>query len=128
MSVATAIEALPEIGLKIASGIISAGIFNISIIGLIKFIITSNIPEALNAPTAKNIPINVGNMFITTSNPSFAPSKNVSYTLFFSITPYIIMINMTVGTAAEDFCSSNSCYSSCYCCYPYWYYYLCWIT
>ena len=89
-------------GLKRASGIISAGILSIFIIGFIIFTIKSNIPDALNAPTAKNIPIRVGNIFITTSSPSFAPSKNVSYTLFFSINAYITIISITNGTAAAD--------------------------
>ena len=102
ISVATAIDALPDIGRNNASGIISAGILNVSIIGFIMFIISSINPELLSAPTAKNIPTNVGNIFTTTCIPSFAPSINVSYTLFFSITPYVIINKITIGTAIVD--------------------------
>ena len=60
ISVATAIAELPEIGLKIASGIISFGIFIVCIIGNRQFIIKSSKPEFLRAPTATNNPISVG--------------------------------------------------------------------
>ena len=87
ISVATAIDALPEIGLTNASGIISLGILKKLVIGDINFIIKSKIPELLNAPTATKIPINVGKILNTISIPSFAPSTKVSYTLFFSNNP-----------------------------------------
>ena len=60
ISTATPIEALPDIGLKSANGIISLGIFKISVTGEITFTIKSIIPEFLKAPTATKIPINVG--------------------------------------------------------------------
>lgn len=102
ISVATAIDALPDIGLNNASGIICAGIFIVFNIGSIICTINSIIPELLNTPTAKNIPNNVGNKFITISIPSFAPFKNVSNVLFFSATPYIIIINIISGIAIDD--------------------------
>ena len=73
ISVAIAIELLPDIGLNIANGIISLGKFKISKIGVTKLIIKSNIPELLKAPIATNNPINVGKIFNTIFNPSFAP-------------------------------------------------------
>ena len=45
----------------------------------------SKIPELLKAPIATNNPINVGKIPKVISNPSFAPSKNVSNTLFLLI-------------------------------------------
>ena len=102
ISVATAIELLPEIGLSIASGINSLGKFTAFKIGDINFIIISKIPELLNAPIATNNPINVGNIPIVISNPSFAPSINVSKTLFFSFNPYITINKIAVGIAILD--------------------------
>ena len=78
ISTATAIEALPEIGLNIASGKTWLGIFNKLVTGEIILIIKSIMPEFLNAPTAKKIPINVGKSLKTISIPSFAPSIKVS--------------------------------------------------
>ena len=65
MSVATAVEALPEIGLIKAKGITSLGIPKKFVIGDIKLIIKSTTPELLNAPTATNKPINVGKILKT---------------------------------------------------------------
>ena len=62
ISVATAIDALPDIGLINIKGNISLGHFIIFVIGEIKFAIKSIIPELLIAPTAKKTPINVGNI------------------------------------------------------------------
>ena len=61
ISVPTAIDALPEIGLNRANGIISLGILNILVIGTIKLMKKSIIPELLNNPIATNIPTKVGN-------------------------------------------------------------------
>ena len=88
-----------EIGLNIASGIISTGICSILISGDINFIIKSNTPEYLNALIATNNPINVGKIFITISNPSFAPFKKISNTLFFSISPIVTINNIVNGIA-----------------------------
>ena len=101
ISTATAIDALPDIGLNIANGKIWFGIFNKFVIGEISLIIRSIIPDFLSAPTAKKMPTSVGNNLNTISIPSFAPSKNVSYTLFFSATQYNNIINITVGITSK---------------------------
>ena len=62
ISVATATEALPEIGRSIARGRISVGTFNKFRIGRAKFVIASIIPEALKILIDKNNPKSVGNM------------------------------------------------------------------
>ena len=95
-------EALPDMGLKRASGIISAGMWIRFIMGVISLMMTSIKPELLRAPTDKKIPMSVGKMFTTTCMPSLAPSTKVSYTLFFSRMPYRIMSKMTIGTAMVD--------------------------
>ena len=82
-----AIELLPEIGLNIASGIISLGKFINFNNGSINLIIISMIPELLNVPTAKKRPTSVGKILITIFIPSFAPSINLSNTSFFSMNP-----------------------------------------
>ena len=82
ISVATAIDALPEIGLIIAKGSISEGKFIILNNGVIIFTIKSIIPELLNNPIATNNPTKVGNILKTIPTPSFAPSKNTSKTFF----------------------------------------------
>ena len=102
MSVATAIDPLPEIGLNNASGIISRGMCNKFKIGDNKLIIKSKRPELLNAPIAKNNPISVGKIFITIFNPSFAPFKNMSKTFFLSKIPYNNIIRMIAGTAIVE--------------------------
>lgn len=91
-----------EIGLNIASGIISVGILKKLTKGDISFIIKSITPEDLNAPIATNKPIKVGKSFATISTPSFAPSKNVSKTLFLSIKPYTSINNIVIGIAKLD--------------------------
>mgnify|MGYP004531644115 FL=1 len=91
-----------EIGRKNARGIISFGIFKILIIGDIRLIKKSIIPELLNAPIATKRPINVGNKAITIPIPSFAPSKNVSNTLIFSFKPKITIIVITIGIIELD--------------------------
>ena len=80
ISVATAIEALPEIGLRSASGKISAGIFNKFKIGITTPVNASIIPEALKTLIDKNNPKRVGNIFTTICKPSLAPSKKTSKT------------------------------------------------
>ena len=102
ISVATAVDALPEIGLIKAKGIISLGIPKKFVTGDIKLIIKSKTPELLNAPIATNNPINVGKILKTICIPSFAPSKKVSNTLFFSNNPYISIRSITIGIALED--------------------------
>ena len=87
ISVAIAIEPLPDIGLNNASGITSLGNWIIFKTGFKKFTIASIIPELLSAPIATNNPISVGKILNTISRPSFAPSKKVSNTLFLSIKP-----------------------------------------
>ena len=52
------------------------------------------------------MPTSVGNNLNTISIPSFAPSKNVSYTLFFSATPYNNIIN--TGTVTCDITETNT--------------------
>ena len=67
--------------------------------GDINFIIKSKTPEYLNALIATNNPIKVGKILTTISNPSFAPSKNVSNTFFFSISPILTINNIVNGIA-----------------------------
>ena len=78
ISVAIAIEPLPDIGLSIASGSISLGTLKVLNIGFIIFITKSIVPEFLSITIAKNNPTNVGKIFITISIPSFAPFRNKS--------------------------------------------------
>lgn len=85
MSVATAIEALPEIGLKIARGKISEGILKIIRIGLIRLVIASMIPDSLKTLIERNSPKRVGKILYIIFIPSFAPSKKLSKTLFFQL-------------------------------------------
>ena len=87
ISVAIAIEALPEIGRRTARGSISAGTFNRLRIGRAKFVIASIIPEERRILIDKNKPNKVGKMFITICIPSLAPSKKISKTDCFSIMP-----------------------------------------
>ena len=60
MSVAIAIEALPEIGLKSARGKISDGILNIRRIGFKMFVIVFKIPDSLRILIDKKRPKRVG--------------------------------------------------------------------
>jgi len=60
ISVATAIDALPEIGLINANGNTSVGNWKNCKIGVSKLEIASIIPELLNAPIATNNPTKVG--------------------------------------------------------------------
>ena len=87
MSSAIAVDALPEIGLINIRGNTSAGIFNKLRNGDNAFCKTSKIPEFLSALIAKNKAINVGNIFITVSMPSLAPTKKLSNTFIFSAHP-----------------------------------------
>lgn len=91
-----------DIGLSIANGIISLGIFKIFNMGFIAFIIKSNIPDTLRALIAINKPIKVGNMFTTIPIPSFAPSIKISKVFFFSINPFAIIISITSGIDTID--------------------------
>lgn len=91
-----------DIGLSIASGIISLGIFKIFNMGLIVFIIKSSIPDTLRALIAINKPIKVGNMFTTIPIPSFAPSIKISNVFFFSINPFATIIRITNGIDTID--------------------------
>ena len=70
ISVAMAIEPLPDIGLKMASGIISGGKLNSDNNGEAKFIINSNTPEWRKLLIATNRPIKVGKMFKVILMPS----------------------------------------------------------
>ena len=90
-------DALPEIGLKIANGIISAGIFNNFSNGEINSITKLIIPELFNKLIAKNIANKVGNNSITIFTPFFAPTIKISYTFFFSAIPYPIAKTITKG-------------------------------
>ena len=87
MSVATASDALPDIGLNIASGITSLGNPTLFVKTDTALVIISNNPELLSTPTAKNIPNNVGKILITILIPSVAPSTKMSYTFFLSAIP-----------------------------------------
>ena len=80
ISVAIAVEALPDIGLSKANGKISGGIFNRLRNGVIEFVKASIIPDSLKTFIDKNSPSNVGKIFKTIFNPSFAPSKKTSNT------------------------------------------------
>ena len=91
MSVAIAIDPLPDTGLSNASGINSPGKFIRFSIGLAMCVIHSNIPDDLNAPIATNSPISVGNILNVVSIPSFAPTRNVSKTLFFSLAHMLLL-------------------------------------
>ena len=95
--VAIPIDALPEIGLNIANGIISIGIFKAVNIGEIKSTIKLIIPELFNKFIAKNIANKVGNNSITIFIPFFAPTINISYTFLFSIIPYAIIKTIING-------------------------------
>ena len=57
-----------EIGLSIASGIISFGNPKRFVIGDITFITKSNTPEALSVPIATNKPTSVGSIFYRLSD------------------------------------------------------------
>ena len=59
ISIATTNEALPDIGLNKANGIISLGNFKYFSMGKSTIVIKSIIPELLNNSIAKNNPINV---------------------------------------------------------------------
>ena len=74
-----------EIGLNIASGIISLGKCKIFNNGVTILIIISIIPDALNAPIAINKPTNVGTNPIVISIASFAPSIKSSNTVFLDL-------------------------------------------
>ncbi len=87
ISMATAIEALPEIGLKMASGSISEGIFNILKNGFNKFVMAEITPDSLSKLIDKKRPSSVGNILYIIFKPSLEPSKKLSNTLFFSIKP-----------------------------------------
>jgi len=63
ISVATAIEALPDIGRRIARGKISEGIFAKLRRGKAIFVIASITPDCLNTLIDKKSPSNVGKMF-----------------------------------------------------------------
>jgi len=102
ISVPMAIEALPEIGLKIANGIISFGIPKLFKTGDIIFIKLSIIPELLKTPIATKSPISVGINPITIFIPSSAPSINKSNTLTFSFNATIIIIVITNGIIIFD--------------------------
>lgn len=91
-----------DIGLSNASGIISLGIFKIFKMGLMAFIIKSNIPDTLKALIAINNPIKVGNIFTTIPIPSFAPSIKISNVFFFSINPFTTIISITSGIDTID--------------------------
>ena len=65
ISVATAIELLPDIGLKSANGIISVGKLHIFNNGSTNLIAISITPELLSVPTARKRPISVGKILIT---------------------------------------------------------------
>ena len=99
ISVAIAIEPLPEIGLKKARGIISLGNFNKLITGEQNEIMASNIPDVLKHPMATKSPIKVGNIFTTIEIPSFAPSKKESNTFFFSYNQKIRITKIVTGIA-----------------------------
>ena len=99
ISVAIAIEALPEIGLSNASGTTSPGKFKNVNIGVIILIIKSKIPELFNIPIETNNPTNVGNIFKLISTPSAAPFKKISKTFFLSFSASLIIIKITIGIA-----------------------------
>ena len=96
MSVAIAIEALPDIGLKIARGKTSIGKLNKLIIGFIKLIIPSITPDVLNAPIATNKQRSVGNKLITVLTPFFAPSIKISTLFLFSYNQLYRNINLLI--------------------------------
>lgn len=102
ISTAIAVEALPDIGLSMASGIISFGMFIRFVTGLSMFITRSNIPDVLSTPIATNNPISVGNMLIIIFIPSFAPSINVSNMFCFSSIPFTVIIRIISGIDIVD--------------------------
>lgn len=102
ISTAIAVDALPDIGLNIASGIISLGIPSKFVAGLIIFITMSIIPELLRAPIATNSPTKVGNIPITIFSPSFVPSINVSNMFCFSKIPFSVIISIIIGIDVID--------------------------
>lgn len=102
ISVAIAIEALPDIGLKIARGKTSIGKLNKLTIGFIKLIIPSITPDVLNAPIATNKQRSVGNKLITVLAPFFAPSIKISTLFLFSLTENNITIKIINGILSEE--------------------------
>ena len=74
MSIATAVDALPEIGLINIRGKTSLGILRRLKAGDKRLPKRSNIPEFLRALIAKKSPTKVGKIFITVSIPSLAPN------------------------------------------------------
>ena len=102
ISVAIAIEALPDIGLRIARGKTSIGKLNKLTIGFVKLIIPSIIPDVLNAPIATNKHKSVGNKFITVLAPFFAPSIKISTLFLFSLAATITTIKIIKGILSEE--------------------------
>lgn len=74
ISIATAVEALPEIGRISINGNTSEGILKIDRTGESIFSNNSSIPEVLRALIARNKPTSVGNILITVSIPSLEPN------------------------------------------------------
>lgn len=83
ISNATAVDALPEIGLININGKTSLGIFSNPKNGFKAFCIKSKIPEFLRALIAKNKAISVGKILITVSIPSFAPNQKTIKDFYF---------------------------------------------
>lgn len=99
---ATAVAALPEIGLTRIRGNISIGIFTNCIIGDRHDAIKSKKPDSLRKLTAKKRPIRLGKILTTVVIPSFAPERKLSKTLTFSARAYDTMKNIVKGTAIID--------------------------
>ena len=102
MSVATAIELFPEIGLRRARGIISLGKCIKLRAGEIACVIPSIMPDLLSSEIATNKPIRVGKIFIIIFIPSEAPSKNMSKAFLRSVRAYTRIKKIISGMAALE--------------------------
>ena len=86
-SVKKASEALPDNGLKIASGTTSVGRFIAFVIGEIKRVKNESTPELWKTEIAANSPIRLGIISNEIEMPSFAPLINESNILIFLKSP-----------------------------------------
>ena len=102
ISVATAIEALPDIGLSKARGSIWLGNLKKLNSGFKILVKKSIIPEALSKYIDKNNPNNVGKIFNIICIPSLEPCKKLSKTDCFSNIPYTTIKNIVNGIAKLD--------------------------
>lgn len=97
ISITADIEAPPDNGFKMHSGITSDGIPSLTSIGLRGFIINSRAPVLLNKPIAIVIPKIYGKILYITFKPDKHPSTNSLNTSFFSTTPINNITKIVIG-------------------------------